>query len=265
MVLDGAVDPSLDLEAFRAGQAKAFETALGHFFRDCSRRRACPFHEGGNTRRAFDRLMRKIDAKPLPTLQAADRRSVGPGLAWSAVLGAMYSPYSWDSLAASLALAKRGDGSWLLLISDPFRGRKENGAYSNQIDAYFSNVCLDYEAPTKVDAFTGWARSFQGDAPHFAKQIGYNDLSCAYWSVPSQRTPAKVSAEGAPPIVVIGTTGDPATPYPWAKALAKQLDSGTLITYEGEGHTAYLASSCVERAANAYLVDLRKPKDGLTC
>ena len=265
MALDGALDPSLDLEHLRAGQGKAFETALKHFLADCAKRRGCVFHGGGATTRAFDRLMKSIDKHALPTPQIRDRRKVGPGLASSAVLGAMYSESSWPSLAAALALAERGDGSIMLLISDPFRGRKENGTYSNQQDAYTANTCLDFPAPTDVATYTSWAKALEKSAPHFAQQVAYNDLPCAFWPVPATGRPHKVSAPNAPPIVVVGTTGDPATPYAWAKALVQQLETSSLITRRGEGHTGYLSSTCVSRAVDAYLLDLKVPKKGLTC
>ena len=265
MALDGAVDPSLDLEAFRAGQAVAFEASLRRFLADCANHPSCDFYEGGRSARAFDALMARIDKRSLPTLHAGGRRSVGPGLAWSAVLGAMYSDTSWSTLASALALAKAGDGSLMLLISDPFRGRKENGAYSNQQDAYTANTCLDFPAPTTVATYTAWAVRLRKVAPHFAQQVAYNDLSCAYWAVPAERTPARVRADGAPPIVVVGSTGDPATPYEWAVSLSKQLASGVLVTRTGFGHTGYQASRCVREALDAYLLELKVPRDGLAC
>ena len=150
-------------------------------------------------------------------------------------------------------------------MADPYQGRKPNGSYSNQHDAYTGNTCLDFAAPHEVAMYTAWAKRLKASAPHFAGLIAYNDLACAFWPVPAQRTPAAVTASGAPPIVVIGTTGDPATPYAWAVALAKQLESGVLVTREGEGHTGYLASPCVQRAVDAYLLALTVPKAGLTC
>ena len=170
---------------------------------------------------------------------------MGPGLASSAVLGAMYSETSWSTLASALALAKAGDGSLLLLISDPFRGRKENGAYSNQQDAYTANTCLDFAAPTAVGTYTSWADRLRKVAPHFARQVAYNDLSCAYWAVHGRADAGSRPGRGAPPIVVVGSTGDPATPYQWAVSLAKQLASGVLVTRTGYGHTGYQASRCV--------------------
>jgi hypothetical protein len=209
--------------------------------------------------------MASIDAKPLPATLVRDSRSVGPGIAEYAVLAALYARESWSVLADSLALAKRGDGSLLLAIADPYQGRKPNGSYSNQHDAYTANTCLDFTAPTDVATFTDWAKQLKASAPHFAQLIAYNDLACAFWPVPPERRPAKVTAAGAPPIVVVGTTGDPATPYAWAQALAKQMKSAVLVTHDGEGHTAYLTDSCVQRAVDEYLLGLTPPKAGLTC
>ncbi len=265
MALDGAFDPSLDLEQTRFGQARGFEGALMRFLDDCAARTSCAFHENGRTVQAFDSLMASIDARPLPASLLRDSRRIGPGIAWYAVLAALYSKDAWPTLAASLELAMRGDGSLMLLIADPYRGRKPNGSYSNLQDAYTANTCLDYPAPTDAKVYTAWAKQLEATAPHFAEMIAYNDLACAFWPVPAERTPRPVSAQGAPPIVVVGSTGDPASPYPWAVSLAKELDSGVLVTRDGEGHTGYLASKCVQGAVDAYLVDLKVPRKGLTC
>ena len=180
----------MDLEQFRAGQAAGFEKALTSFLDDCAARTACAFHEGGKPAAAFDALMASIDAKPLPATFAHDRRSVGPGIAEYAVLAALYSQESWPVLASSLALAKRGDGSLMLAIADPYQGRKPNGSYSNQHDAYTANTCLDFTAPTDVATYTDWAKKLEASAPHFAELIAYNDLACAFWPV-AARTDAR--------------------------------------------------------------------------
>jgi pimeloyl-ACP methyl ester carboxylesterase len=265
MVLDGAIDPALDLEQLRFGQAEGFEAALASFLDDCAAKPRCAFHEDGKTVAAFDALMASIEKTSLPATLDPDHRRVGPSIAGYAVLAALYDRASWPTLAASLELARRGDGSLLLQIADPYQGRKPNGSYSNQHDAYTANVCLDFAAPTDVATYTDWAERLATSAPHFAGLIAYNDLACSFWPVPAQRVPGPVTAGGAPPILVVGTTGDPATRYAWAKRLADELESGVLITNEGESHTAYLTSSCVQRAVNAYLLGLTVPKPGLTC
>lgn len=265
MALDGAIDPALDLEAFRGDQANAFEGALTRFLDDCAIRAKCAFNESGRSVRAFDALMASIDGKPIPALRLHDPRMVGAGLAWYAVLAGLYSESYWPVLATALAQAQDGDGSLMLAISDPYRGRKPNGSYSNMQDAYTANICLDYPAPADVEVYSSWATRLAGTAPHFADLVAYNDLVCAFWSVPPQGTPRAVRAKGAPAIVVVGTTGDPATPYHWARALADQLESGVLLTRRGEGHTGYMDSECVQEEVDAYLLELTVPKDGLTC
>lgn len=265
MTLDGAIDPSLDLEDFRADQAKAFEGALTRFLEDCAKRTSCAFNEKGNSAKAFDAVMESIDRNPIPAIRLQDPREVGSGLAWYAVLGSLYSKSYWPILATALEQAKAGDGSLMLVISDPFRGRKPNGSYSNLQDAYTANTCLDYPAPRDIATYTGWAGKLTAAAPHFAEMIAYNDLTCAFWSVPAQGRPHAVSAPDAPPIVIVGTTGDPATPYAWSKALAGQLESSVLVTREGEGHTGYADSECVSDAVDTYLIDLKAPRNGLTC
>jgi pimeloyl-ACP methyl ester carboxylesterase len=264
MALDGALDPRHDLETVRAEQSVAFEAALGRFLADCAAR-ACAFDHGAGTAAAFDALMRSIDADPLPTSRSFDRRLVGPGLAEFAVLAALYSQAYWRALEFALAAAELGDGALFILLADPFRGRKANGSYSNQLDAYTAINCLDYPARTDPGQYTELATRLADAAPHFAGLVSYNDLACAYWPTPPTRTAGPVSADGAPPIVVVGTTGDPATPYAWAESLAGQLESGVLVRNEGEGHTGFLSSVCVYDLIADYLVTADPPAAGTVC
>lgn len=108
--------------------------------------------------------------------------------------------------------------------------------------------------------------SFQKASPVFGAGLAWASLNCTYWPVKATGTARALSAKGAPPIVVVGTVRDPATPYKWAQALAQQLDSGVLLTYDGDGHTAYgRGSSCIDTAINTYLLTGTPPKDGKKC
>ena len=196
MVLDGAIDPSLDLEGLRAGQAKGFETELRSFLDDCAAKTSCAFHEGGRSRQVFDSLMASIDKKPLPATKLHSARVIGPGIASYSVLAALYSKDAWPTLAQALELAHHGDGSIMLLIADPYRGRKPNGSYSNMQDAYLGNTC-SIPAPTDVSTYTAWAKA-RGFGPHFARMIAYNDLPCAFWPVPAERTPERPARRARP-------------------------------------------------------------------
>lgn len=265
LVLDGALDPRLDLAGMSKGQAVAFEGAYKRFLSWCATDTTCEFHHGGKPGPAVDTLMRRIEKAPLPATLIGDPRVVGPSLALSAIVGAMYDRAEWPVLARGLALAEAGDGSILLLLSDPHNGRDQDGGYSNLIDANSAISCLDYPSPRDPAPFEADARAWAVIAPHFGAFAAYSSLVCAFWAVPPVRVAGPVSAPDAPPIVIVGSTGDPATPYPWAVALSHQLTTSVLVTRTGEGHTGYAYSTCVQTAVDAYLIDLTVPKKGLVC
>ncbi len=264
MTLDGVVDPALGEAAFRRDQAVAFEASLDAFLSDCSSRPSCPFYSRGLAASAFDSLMRRIDQHPIPSTRLG-REPVGPTQAWDAVTESLYAQAAWPVLAEALAEARNGDASLLLLLGDPLRGRNPDGSYSNLIDAYDAVTCLDWPAPRDPAAYTAMASAFTRVAPRVGRLFAFNDLPCAYWPVPPARTPGPVSAPGAPPIVLVGSTGDPATPYAWAQSVSRQLPSSVLVTRVGQGHTGYLVSTCVAKAVDAYLLSLATPAPGLRC
>ena len=265
MALDGALDPALTLAQVRSGQAVGFENELSRFLANCARRSSCPLGRGSQVRRNFEAIMRRIERTPLRSSRRNDKRRAGPGIVWSAILGSMYSKDAWPALEIALAFAAQGDGSVFLGVSDPYRGRKKDGTYSNMQDAYLANTCLDYKAPSSTGDYSALAKRLDRIAPHFGVFAAYTDLPCAYWPETGVRTPGPVSASGAPPIVVVGTTFDPATPMAWAKSLAKQLERGVLVTHRGDGHTAYGASGCVRDLLVRYLVTVKPPRAGTVC
>ena len=265
LVLDGVVDPSLGEATFREEQAVAFEGALDRFLADCAARPSCAFYSGGRPGPAFDTLMRQIDRHPVATPRLTNRESVGPTQAWEAVTQSLYAQAAWPVLADALAQARAGDGSLMLLLGDPLRGRNPDGSYSNLVDAYYAVTCLDWPAPRNPAAYSALATRFTAVAPRVGRLLAFNDVDCAYWPTPPERIPAAVTAPGAPPIVLVGSTGDPATPYAWAQSVARQLTSAVLVTRVGEGHTGYLVSACVRDAVDAYLLYRTVPPAGLRC
>jgi pimeloyl-ACP methyl ester carboxylesterase len=265
LALDGVVDPSLGEAAFREDQAVAFEGALDRFLSRCAAQASCAFHSEGRPGPAFDALMRQIERHPLATPRLKNRESVGSTQAWDAVTQSLYAQAAWPVLAEALAEARAGDGSLLLLLGDPLRGRGPDGSYSNLADVYSAVTCLDWPSPRDPAAYSAMARRFTAVAPRFGRLLAFNDVDCAYWPVSPARVPAPVAAPGAPPIVLVGSTGDPATPYAWAQAVARQLPSAVLVTRVGEGHTGYAVSACVREAVDAYLLDRAVPAAGLRC
>ncbi|WP_246074860.1 alpha/beta hydrolase [Nonomuraea terrae] len=233
MVLDGAEDPSLDMDAFTEDQDRGFQIATESFLRDCFKSADCPFRTR-SVKGALDELdklyMRADDA---PLRNTRDARQVNEAVVRAAVDFSMYQTSSWPHLRQALTDAFKGDGTKLLRLADVGNGRRSDGTYDNDFEALMAINCVDHpEAP------------------------------CPHWPVKGTRYPKKVRAEGSPPIVVVGTTRDPATPYKLAKSLAKQLANGVLLTNDADGHTAYGGSYCLDRKIDEYLISAKRPQDG---
>ncbi|MFC8449231.1 alpha/beta hydrolase [Kitasatospora sp. NPDC057223] len=265
LVLDGAMDPSLDSVTGNRTQAGGFETAWAAFARDCVKREGCAV--GSTEQQAgeqLDALFRSIDAAPLPTDSG---RRLTESQATTGVIEAMYAEFLWPGLRSALADAKAGDGTGLLKLSDSYYNRAADGSYPNLMFANMAVNCLDLPAPFAGPADVRQALpAFEQTSPHFGRDMAWMALSCGYWPVGSTGAPHTVRAAGAAPIVVVGTTRDPATPYAWAQSLAGQLESGRLLTYEGDGHTAYgRQNRCIDGAVNTYLLTGQAPEQGKSC
>ncbi|KUN33844.1 proteinase [Streptomyces longwoodensis] len=271
LVLDGAMDPSLSARRMNLDQTKGFETAFQSFAKDCVRQSDCPLGGRGTTPAQVGRNLTaffdRLDARPIPTGDA-DGRTLGESLATTGVIAAMYDESAWGELSEALTAAvKRGDGSGLLALSDSYYERDPDGRYSNLMFANAAVNCLDlppsFDTPDQV---TKAVPSFEAASPVFGEGLAWSSLNCAYWPVGPTGEPHRIEAKGAAPIVVVGTTRDPATPYRWARSLAGQLASGRLLTYEGDGHTAYgRGSSCIDTAIDTYLLRGTPPAKGKRC
>jgi pimeloyl-ACP methyl ester carboxylesterase len=266
LLLDGAVDPSVSaLESSRA-QAGGFETAFTAFAKDCVRRSACPLGTRSATDAGtnLDALFKNLDAKPLPT---GTSRKLTEALGTTGVISAMYDESQWSVLRQALTRAKNGDGKSLLALSDSYYERSSNGRYANLMYANAAVNCLDLPPaladPAAVDRALP---SFTRTSPHFGANLAWSSLICGYWPIAPTGSAHRITATGSAPILVVGTTRDPATPYAWAQSLADQLDSGTLLTYDGDGHTAYgRGSDCIDTAVNRYLLEGDVPAAGKKC
>jgi hypothetical protein len=179
----------------------------------------------------------------------------------------MYDQNYWPVLQQALNQAFGGDGSGLLRLSDAYADRGPNGAYSsNQNTVIYAVNCLDRPDSGGLAGLEKTLPAFEQAAPTWGRFLAWSELPCAYWPVKGTSTPAPISAKGSGPIVVVGTTRDPATPYAWSQNLATELADGHLITYQGDGHTAYMRGSrCVDAAVDAYLLRGAVPRTGLTC
>ncbi|MFI9151134.1 alpha/beta hydrolase [Streptomyces sp. NPDC053367] len=271
LVLDGAMDPSLPARRLSLDQTAGFETAFRAFVKDCLRQPDCPLGGTGTTPeeagRALKAFFGRLDARPIPAGDAEGRR-LGEALATTGVIAAMYDEGSWEQLREALTSAMReNDGAGLLMLSDSYYERDAGGDYSNLMYANAAVNCLDlppaFDGPERVRESLG---TFEEASPVFGEGLAWAALTCAYWPVAPTGEPHRIEARGAAPIVVVGTTRDPATPYRWARSLARQLSSARLVTYDGDGHTAYgRGSACIDSAINAYLLRGTPPADGKRC
>ncbi|MEU5339367.1 MULTISPECIES: alpha/beta hydrolase [unclassified Streptomyces] len=271
LVLDGALDPSLPARKTNQDQTAGFETAFESFAKDCVQESDCPLGGAGTTTEQVGKnlkaFFRQLDGAPIEAGDA-DGRKLGEALATTGVIAAMYDEGSWPQLRDALDMAmKDKDGAGLLALSDSYYERDSDGKYENLMFANAAVNCLDlpaaFSSPEEVKEALP---SFEQASPVFGESLAWASLNCAYWPVKATGEAHTIEAKGAAPIVVVGTVRDPATPYRWAQALAAQLSSGTLLTYDGDGHTAYgRGSACIDSAINDYLLAGTPPKDGKRC
>ncbi|MFC8191063.1 alpha/beta hydrolase [Cellulomonas sp. NPDC057328] len=266
LVLDGAMDPTLDSGEVAAGQAAGFEAALRAYVADCQAGADCPLTGDVDAGMAqIGELFDRIRANPLRT---SGDRELTVALAFSGVATPLYAQQSWPVLTQALTSAMRaGDGTALLQLADQYYGREPDGTYpTNQNEAFTAVLCLDDRAPAAPAEMRAEAERIAEAAPTVGEFFSYGGAACAEWPVPEVGALDSYAAEGAAPILVVGTTGDPATPYAWSQALADMLSSGVLLTFEGEGHTAYgRSNACVKDAVDAYLLTGTPPADGARC
>jgi pimeloyl-ACP methyl ester carboxylesterase len=262
LVLDAAVDLGLGALDLALEQAKGFERALGRYFDWCKAAAdRCTWVRGAEPAQAFRQLAAAIDAQSIAA-PAADRR-LGPGEYLTAVGATMYGgELGWRALSAGLDKAVAGDGSTLLEYVDGYLQRELDGSYSNREEANHAVNCLD-RRPLSVAEIRAATARFASEAPFFGLPALTGQLVCAHWSVQGQDL-AVPKGKGAPPLIVVGTRGDPATPYAWSQALAEDLESAVLLTSNGEGHTGYgRGDRCVDDAVHAYLFDALVPPENL--
>lgn len=265
LVLDGALDPTLSNEELNVGQAAGFESALRAYIADCQAGRDCPL--SGDLDDGLGQvsdLLERATRTPLPT--GTDRRLTGQ-LAFTGIAQALYDNEFWPYLTQALTAALReNDGSVLLAFADIYNGREPDGTFDSILPTFWSVGCLDGPSDPDVAVMRAEAKEIEEVAPTVGLYFSYSGKVCAQWPVPPVGDLDSYDAEGAPPILVIGTTNDPATPYAWAESLASTLSSGELLTYEGEGHTAYGRSNdCIIEAVDAFMLAGTVPAEGTRC
>ena len=265
LVLDGAVDVSLGSRELSLEQARGFETALRAYVESCVEGvDSCFLGDSVDEGLAMiSDFLGTVDGAPLPT---SSGRDLNVGNAFYGIVAPLYARESWYALSAALRSGFDGDGTTLLALGDIYASRGADGYTDNSSEAFPAISCLDDPfsvAPSRVRAELP---AFEKASPTFGGVFAWGLLGCRGQVAETTEPPLTIDGSGAPPIVVVGTTRDPATPFEWSEALAEQLETGVLVRREGDGHTGYFqGNDCVDGAIEAFWLRGEVPEDGLTC
>jgi pimeloyl-ACP methyl ester carboxylesterase len=265
MVLDGAVDPLAKPLTTQLNQTAGFQKALEAYLAFCVDKGDCPL--GDSVDAAQDRLIQllaDIDAQPLPT---SSGRELTEGLAFYGVILPLYSEQLWPTLTLELQQAMQGKGDGLLAVSDLYTDRGKDGTYANNsTDVQAAVNCLDRPQDESLQDIEADRQQFLQRSPVFGPAGMWFPYACSHWPLKAAEPLPDFAAKGAAPIVVVGTTRDPATPYQQSVRLAQELESGVLLSRDGDGHTAYgSGNDCIDDALDAYLATGKVPTDGTRC
>ncbi|MCX4971580.1 alpha/beta hydrolase [Streptomyces sp. NBC_00620] len=266
-VFDAVVDPTQTSEQGSLGQAEGFQLALDNFADDCtSKTEDCPIGDSAqDVKDRIAKLLADLDSKPIPGVFP---RQLTQTAATNGIAQALYSKDFWEYLTEGLEQAYDGDGKVLMLLSDSMNGRNQNGQYSNITAANISINCADDKPRYTADYVESKLPEFRAASPLFGDYLAWGMVSCTDWAVAGAADHPDVSAPGAAPILVVGNTGDPATPYEGAKKMVDALGKGVGVelTYKGQGHGAYdSGNKCVQDAVNGYLLQGTVPSAGTIC
>jgi len=266
MVLDGALDPSMSNDDLIIGQAIGFENALRAYVAYCQATSGCPLTGDVDAGMAqIAEIVARAEADPIPTGAGA---VVNGTLAFYGIVVTLYDDASWQYLTMALQeVVNSGTAATLMELANFYLDRTPDGHYTANAMVAFSAInCLDYPMVERnYDELVAFSEQVAAQAPTFGMDFGMA-VGCETWPFPATDVREPITAPGAAPILVVGTTGDPATPYEWAVSLSEQLESGTLLTWEGEGHTAWgRGGVCVDKVVEAYLLRGEVPEGGATC
>ena len=264
MVLDGAIDPTIGLVKGAEVQAKGFETALRAYVTHCVDKGDC--YLGDSVEEGLGRirdLLDETDAEPLPT---SSDRELTEGLAVLGIWAPLYNRDYWFALDQGLKSGFAGDGDVLLQLADAYLNRGPDGFNDNSSEALYAINCLDRDEWVDPGEVGRYEQRLLEASPTFGRLFAWGLTACGSWSVHSGKTPGALKATGSAPIMVVGTSRDPATPLSWAEGLVEQLDNAVLVARDGDGHTGYKAGNdCVDETVEAYLVSGKVPGGRVDC
>lgn len=273
MVLDGAAPSNYADDDKSLDQAVAFQKVIGDFLAWCVRD-SCPLGSGSvdSAWKGLTDELNSLARQPIETNLTdtvdGEQRILDASEALDAVVGSMYATREWPALKMALTNLVGGDGTALLALDDSYQDRDSNGhPLDNMEYANLAIHCADNATRGQTVAQAkATAQAWQAKAPLLGPQIAWSLMTCSYW-MPTKTPPVKyISSADTPPVLVVGASGDPATPYSWAQEVASDFGSARLLTRDGDGHTSYLRGSpCIDTAIDTYLLTRVLPAAGTVC
>jgi pimeloyl-ACP methyl ester carboxylesterase len=269
MVLDGVIDPALSITASDQQQAVGFERDLQDFYNWCPTNTTCKTELPKGAKTTLTDLLTQFQHGATVKAKLAavygGSTTVNYGVLVTAVIASLYSNQEWPDLAKAISNALHRNGALLAAIAYSYAGLQQNGTYSNMTAANTATNCEDNVVPTTISQYKAIAVKMAKVAPVFGASEAWGTLTCTYWPVHPIAGPAPIVNHSKSTILVIGSTGDPATPYAGAKSVARELGRAELLTRTGSGHTAYLFSSCVRTWTDNYITTQTLPPVGTVC
>jgi len=263
LVLDGSVSPKSTSEEEALAQAQGFENTLANFVTACNADKGCALGPDAAAKIAATRAA--LDKEPVQVKTPSGTRTLGVDLFDIGLATALYDTSLWGTAAEAIRDINSGGGQLIFSLVDRQLGRQPDGSFDNSSAAQSMVSCADSKERPTVEESKQSAERIQAGAPTFGQALGWATLGCLGWPMAANPLP-EITGKGSPTVLVVGTIGDPATPYAWAEQMTAALESAVLLTYEGDGHTAFLRGGpCVDNAVVTYLIDLVVPKLGTRC
>jgi pimeloyl-ACP methyl ester carboxylesterase len=260
--LDGVVDPGVSANESQLRQLVGFEQNLQAFLADCRSRASCAFGRTGDPAAKLNDLMARLDTTPI----TVGSRQMTRNLAMTGLLQTLYDQSLWTYLDQGLVAAERGDGRILLFFADYYNKRNTDGTYDAiQNGGFAAAFCEDFPSTSDLSYYDSLGPTYEKASPFFGKWFQYGNLLCGDWPVKLKGSHTPLPIQDAPPILLVGGTNDPATPYVDAQSVNRQVSGSILLTRQGNGHTSYGSSACSHAAEDAYLIDLTLPAVGTVC
>ncbi|WP_255461220.1 alpha/beta hydrolase [Glaciihabitans sp. INWT7] len=264
VVLDGSTDSTLSIFDISLTQSTGFEEALKAYLADCPSTKNCPFP--GSVDDSLAKISALYDRLTTTPIDAPDGRVLDQNLLDTAINSALYDKSSWPYLSDMFSEIRKGTTDTAFLLADSYNGRNPDGSYKdNSLEAFIAIGCLDYPTETDPAVLASESAQLVQAAPTLTRPSVIGDVTCENWPFHNRTPPPVVTGAGAAPVLILSSTGDPATPYQWGVALSKQLQSAHLVTRTGEGHTAYNRGiPCIDNTVDRYFVSGTVPgKDPL--